>query len=98
VTQKWAATFASLRKVFAIERLGPPVAPAPARRGRGFLRILFAIEPLPRDVAAPPRRRRGWLRFLFAMERLDSVPVPRPAPRRSRWLRWLLAPEPLDPP
>jgi hypothetical protein len=98
VTQIWAATFSSLRKVFAIERLGPPAPAAAKRRGRGFARMLLALEPLPRDATESPRRRRSWLRLLLAIEPLERAPAPPPRPRRSRWLRWLFAPEPLDPP
>jgi hypothetical protein len=64
--------FAALRAAFAWERL-PPAAEAsePAPRGPGFLRMLFAIEPLPRDPPLEPRPRGRWLRWLLTPEPLD---------------------------
>ncbi len=98
VTQKWAATFSSLRKIFAIERLGPPSPALAAGRGRGLLRTLLSPEPLPKDPEVPRPARRGWLRLLFAVEPLSRAPAAPPRARRARWMRWLFGLEPLDPP
>jgi hypothetical protein len=62
----------ALRAAFAWERLPPATAAsAPARRGPGLLRMLFAIEPLPLDPPLEPRARGRWLRWLLTPEPLD---------------------------
>jgi hypothetical protein len=91
-----AAFFRQLvRATFGRERL-PTAEPEHAThggRGGGFLRLLFTLEPLPRDPA-PPRDGRSLLAGMFAREHL---PVdPELSRRPSRWLCWLFVPERLD--
>ncbi len=84
------------RKIFAIERL-PEAAPQVAHRGErpSIRKLLFAVEPLPRDPPLPSRARFELAKSLFAPEALPRDP-PGPPRRRSHWLRWLFAPERID--
>jgi hypothetical protein len=86
-----------LRLTFARESLGPASASerrAPRPAGR-FLRVLFAVEPLPMDPPAPARRAGLSLRAFLAPEPLPEDPVPPAARHRSR-LAAFFAPEKLD--
>ncbi|HVI73499.1 MAG TPA: hypothetical protein VM683_00815 [Anaeromyxobacteraceae bacterium] len=82
------------RIIFARETL-PATEPQRADRGGcgGFVRLLFTLEPLPRDPVSA-HSRRSLLAGVFARERLPMDPeLPR---RPSRWLSWLFVPERLD--
>ena len=82
------------RTVFAREML-PAAEPERADRGgrSSFARLLFTLEPLPRDPVSA-HSRRSLLAGVFARERLPMDPeLPR---RPSRWLSWLFVPERLD--
>jgi hypothetical protein len=90
-----------LRLTFARESLGDE-AGSPTRKPRApgrFLRLLFAIEPLPMDPPAASRRRATPLGGLFASEALPQDPAP-PSRNKPRGLfHALFAPErlPQDP-
>jgi hypothetical protein len=71
MAQNSAAIFSRVRSLFAFEAL-PRDPELPRRPRRGWLRLLFAIEPLERAAApAAAARRTRWTRSLLAIEPLD---------------------------
>jgi len=91
-----------LRLTFARESLREEAGSAPRQpRAPGrFLRLLFAIEPLPMDPPAPASRRSGLLSGVFAPEALPQDPLPpERRPGAPGLFRALFAPErlPQDP-